>query len=152
MDTLLQDLKYALRSLARSPAFTTAAVLTLALGIGANTAIFSIVDGVLLRPAPMKHADRLMMVWETDRKSGTIREPSSYPDFLDFQQRNKSFASLAAFTPVTVNLTQPGGDPDRVNAMGISREYATTLGFAPVTGRLLEKIETEPEGAMVVIF
>jgi putative ABC transport system permease protein len=146
MDNLLQDLKYALRSLARSPAFTTAAILTLALGIGANTAIFSIVDGVLLRPAPIEDADRVMMVWETDQKSGTKREPSSYPDFLDFQQRSKSFSSLAAFTPLTVNLTQPGSDPDRVNALGITVEYPTTVRLSTVAGRLLEKAETEPGG------
>ena len=70
--------------LGRSPGFTAVAVVTMALGIGANTAIFSVVDGVLLRAAPFKDLDRLAMVWETDRHSGTTREPASVPDFLDY--------------------------------------------------------------------
>ncbi|MGH7529912.1 MAG: ABC transporter permease, partial [Gemmatimonadales bacterium] len=88
MDTITLDLRYALRQLRASPGFTLAAVLTLALGIGANTAIFSVVDGVLLRPAPFEDMDRLVMVWETDRKSGTLHEPASVPDYLDFQRRS----------------------------------------------------------------
>ncbi len=151
MDTLIQDLKYALRSLARSPAFTVAAVLTLALGIGANTAIFSIVDGVLLRAAPVENADRLMMVWETDRNSGTTREPASLPDFEDFQQRSKTFASLTAFTSQTFNLTQAGGEPERINVMATSGEYGPTLGLRPVAGRLLEDAETRPGGARSIL-
>jgi hypothetical protein len=85
MERTIQDLRYAVRALRSSPGFTLAAVLTLALGIGANAAIFSVVDGVLLRPAPFPDIDRLVMVWETDRKSGTTREPASVPDFQDFQ-------------------------------------------------------------------
>src|SRR5262245_54845521 len=91
LEDLAQDLRFGLRTLARNPGFTLVAVLTLALGIGANTAIFSVVDGVLLRPVPLHNAGRLMMVWETDRDSGTTREPSSVPDYLDFQERNRSF-------------------------------------------------------------
>ena len=75
--------------LARSPGFASAAILTLALGIGANTAIFSVVDGVLLRPAPVHDLDRLVMVWETDRNSGTTREPASVPDFLDYRSAGR---------------------------------------------------------------
>src|SRR5262245_53734228 len=104
MDALIQDFRYALRTLTRSPAFTIAAVLTLALGIGANTAIFSVVDGVLLRPSVFRDVDRIVMVWETDRASGTTREPASVPDFLDFQQRSKQVSQIAAITPVEVNL------------------------------------------------
>jgi predicted permease len=151
MDTLIQDLKFALRSLARSPAFTVAAILTLALGIGANTAIFSIVDSVLLRPAPIDDAERVMMVWETDRNSGTTREPASYPDFLDFQQRSKTFTGLAAFASVTFNLTQAGGEPERTNAMATSVEYGSTLGLSPVAGRLLDDAETQPGGPQSVL-
>ncbi|HEY4659703.1 MAG TPA: ABC transporter permease, partial [Gemmatimonadaceae bacterium] len=105
MDTLLHDLRYALRSLARYPGFTAAVVLTLALGIGANTAIFSVVDGVLFRPAPFADLGRVMMVWETDRASGTTREPAAIPDFRDFQQRARGFETIAALVPTEANLT-----------------------------------------------
>src|SRR4028119_1723409 len=96
LEELGQDLRYGVRTLARSPGFTLAAVLTLALGIGANAAVFSVVDGVLLRPVPMDNADRLMMVWQTDRDSGTTREPASIPDFLDLQERSQRFERIAA--------------------------------------------------------
>jgi len=115
---VLQDFRYALRSLRKAPGFASAAVLTLALGIGANTAIFSVVDGVLLRPAPFEDMDRLMMVWETDRKSGTTREPASVPDYLDFRQRTTRFAELAAFAGFEVNLTPEDGDPARLDPRG----------------------------------
>src|SRR5574341_1333589 len=111
---MLADLRFAVRSLRKTPAFTAAVVLTLALGLGANTAIFSVVDGVLLRPAPFEDVGRLMMVWETDRKSGTTREPASVPDYLDFQQRATRFAELAAFAGSEVNLTPDDGDAARV--------------------------------------
>ena len=104
--TLANDIRVALRSLRRSPGFTLAAVTTLALGIGANTAIFSVIDGVLLRPTPFPHIDRLAMVWETDRKSGTTREPASVPDFQDFQQQSRRFSALAAFAAQEVSLTR----------------------------------------------
>jgi putative ABC transport system permease protein len=151
MHALLQDLRYAIRSLRRTPGFTLAAVLTLALGIGANTAIFSIVDGVLLRPAPIDDVDRVMMVWETDRKSGTTREPSSLPDFLDFQQRSETFAHLAAFTSVDVNLTPEGGEAERLVALGVTDGFAQTLGVTPIAGRLLEERETRPGGPRSVL-
>ena len=92
---MLHDLRLAVRQLAKSPGFTAAAILTLALGIGANTAIFSVVNGVLLRPAPLADLDRLVMVWETDGNSGTTREPGSVPDFLDYKARSTTLAALA---------------------------------------------------------
>src|SRR5688572_13874600 len=96
---LLSEFRHAARSLARTPGFSLAVIVTLGLGIGANTAIFSVVDGVLLRPAPFDAMDRLTMVWETDRKSGTLREPASFPDYFDFQERSRSYQRLAAFSP-----------------------------------------------------
>src|SRR5918994_2117244 len=96
---LLQDLRYAVRLLGRSRGFTAAAILTLTLGIGATTAIVSVVDAVLLRPVPFPDPERLVMVWETDRDSGTSHEPGSWPDFVDFQQRSRQidrFAGLIA--------------------------------------------------------
>ena len=141
MDTLLQDIRYAVRSLRRSPTFTIAAVLTLALGIGANTAIFSVVNGVLFRPAPFTDVDRVAMVWGTDRSSGTTREPTSIPDFADFRERSRSFERLAAFTPIEMNVTSSGADPERVTGLGVSRDFFATMGFGLLAGRTFNASE-----------
>src|ERR1700729_2184319 len=98
MTGLFQDLRYALRQLRRSPGFTTVAVLTLALAIGANSAIFSVVRAVILRSLPFPQADRLTMIWATDTATGQAQDVASYPDFEDWKAQNKSFDSLAAFT------------------------------------------------------
>jgi len=97
MDTLLQDLRYACRLLINKPAFTGIAVVTLALGIGANTAIFSVVNSVLLRPLPYRDADRLVMVYE--KKEGNFYDSVSFPDFTDFKSQNQSFEQMAAVSP-----------------------------------------------------
>ena len=104
---MLADLRYAVRSFLKTPILTAVIVATLALGIGANTAIFSVVDAVLLRPTPVHDIDKLAVVWETDRNTGTTREPSSLPDYLDFKTRTRAFERLAAMTTGEVNLT-PG--------------------------------------------
>ncbi len=127
-------MRHAIRSLLRSPGFALAAVLTIALGIGANTAIFSVVDGVLLRPAPFAEIGRLAMVWETDRKSGTIREPASIPDYFDFQERSRRFERLAAFSPITVTVTPEQGDPDRLPGLWVSHEFLPLVGIRPLLG------------------
>jgi predicted permease len=151
MDALAQDLRYALRQLARSPSFTLAAVLTLGLGIGATAAIFSVVDGVLLRPTPFVAMDRLAMVWETDRKSGTSHEPASYPDFQDFQRRTGRFAQLAAFVAGEVNLTPTQGEPARLAALAVSHELLPLLGVRPLLGRTFTAEEDAPGSAARVI-
>ncbi|MBI2402671.1 MAG: ABC transporter permease [Gemmatimonadetes bacterium] len=148
---MLNDFRYALRSLRNAPGFTAAAVLTLALGIGANTAIFSVVDGVLLRPAPFEDIGRLVMVWETDRKSGTTREPASVPDYLDFRQRATRFAELAAFAGTEVNLTPDDGDPARLAALAVTHEFLSVLGLSPVVGRGFTEEEDRPGGPAVVL-
>ena len=104
---LVQDLRYAARQLVREPAFTATALLTLALGIGVTSAVFSIVDAVLARPVPFAEAEDLVVVWETDRTSGTTREPSSLPDFLDFENRARTLADVAALRAFEANLTPP---------------------------------------------
>src|SRR6187401_2691359 len=129
------DLRLALRSLARNPGFAAAAILTLALGIGANTAIFSVVNAVLLRPAPFHELERLVMVWETDRNSSTTREPASVPDYLDYRAQSASLESLAALMAAQVNLSGASGDPVRVAALRVSRDLLPTLGIDPVAGR-----------------
>src|SRR5919109_1374245 len=107
----MNDLKFAFRQLVKNPGFTAVAVLTLALGIGANTAIFSVVNSVLLRPAPFANIERVVMVWETDRNSGTTREPASIPDFIDLRERVRQFERLAAFSPGEMNFTPGASDP-----------------------------------------
>ena len=132
--------------------FTAAAVLSLALGIGANTAIFSVVNGVLLRPAPFTALDRIAMVWETDRKSGTSREPASIPDFLDLQARNRQFERLAAFTPVEINASYgAASEPERLAGIGVSQAYFATVGIQAFAGRTFTAREDRPGGPRAVI-
>src|SRR4051794_36818685 len=97
MDTLLQDLRYGVRMLMKRPAFTAVAVLTLALGIGANTAIFSVVNAVLLRPLPYKQPDRLVQIWETNPIRGWTMNIVAPANFLDWEKRSTSFEGLAAY-------------------------------------------------------
>jgi len=151
LDTLLQDLRYAGRSLRRDPGFHIAGVLILGLGIGANTAIFSVVDGVLLRPAPVADLDRLTMVWETDRHTGTTREPASVPDFLDFRTRSRSFERLAALMGAEVNLTPAAGEPVRLAALSVTHDLLPMLGMAPVVGRTFTTAEDAAGGPRVVL-
>jgi putative ABC transport system permease protein len=151
MDALLRDFRHGARSLRRSPGFTVLAVLTLALGIGATTAIFSVVDGVLLRPAPFDESDRLAMIWETDRRSGTIREPASFPDYLDFRERNTHFEELAAFTGLELNLVPDTGDPLRLAALAVSREFLPMVGIRPLLGRMFTEDEDQARARGVAL-
>ena len=124
-----------MRSLARNPGFAAAAILTLALGIGANTAIFSVVNAVLLRPAPFHQLDRIVMVWETDRNSGTTREPASVPDYLDYRSQGATVESLSALMAAQVNLAAADNEPVRVAALRVSRDLLPMLGIDPLAGR-----------------
>ena len=146
-----RDVRYALRGLRREPAFTAVAVFTLALGIGANTAIFSVVDQVLLRPTGVTAFDKLVMVWETDRQTGTVREPASIPDYLDFRSRARHVAPLAAFIPADVNLTVPGGEPTRLAGLAVSSDLLPMLGATPLLGRLFTPEEDRPGGPHVAV-
>ena len=151
MNDFLYDLRHAARMLARNPGFSAVAIVTLALGIGANTAIFSVVDGVLLRPAPVEALDRLVMVWETDRHSGTTREPASWPDFIDFRDRSARLEAWGAFTGRQVNHTPPQGDPQRLAGLGITHDFFPTLGVTPIVGRGFTEEETASGGPLVVM-
>src|SRR5207249_1677332 len=115
-----------------TPALAAVILLTLALGIGANTAIFSVVNAVLLRPAPMRDIERLAMVWETDRNTGTTREPASLPDYLDFTRRSRTFESLAAMATGEVNLTPDTGDPLRLPMLQMTADALPMLGIRPL--------------------
>jgi putative ABC transport system permease protein len=148
---MLQDVRYALRQLAANPSFSFVAIVTLAVGIGANTAIFSIVNGVLLGPVPVERLERLVMVWETDRNSDTSREPASWPDYLDFARRARSFARLEAFVALEANLLPPAGEPERLAALGVTHGFLPMLGLEPVEGRRFIPDEDLPNGPRVAI-
>ena len=151
MRDLFAEFRQAVRSLSRTPGFSFAVVLTLALGIGANTAIFSVVDGVLLRPAPFEAMDRLTMVWGTDRTGGSLREPASGPDYLDFQERSKRFERLAAFSPITSTLTPDTGDPTVVPALWVSHEFLPMVGVRPLLGNIFDADQDRPGAPPVAL-
>jgi len=148
---LARDLGLTVRSLRRSPGFTLAVVLTLALGLGAASAVFSVVDGVLLRPMPFPEPEELLVVWETDRDGGTRREPASVPDFLDFRERARSLEALAAFRAAQVNVARRDADPERVDAVGASHGLMRVLGVRPLHGRSLGPEDDRPGAPAVAL-
>jgi putative ABC transport system permease protein len=144
MDALLQDLRYALRTLLRSPGFTLVAVLTLALGIGANTAIFSVVNAVLLRPLPYPDPDRLVMLWGTYPEFG--QTTTSLPDFRDWREQSTAFGELAGHVPTTSNLAIAEGEPGRVRRAIVTANFFRTLGVQPLLGRFFLPEEEQGGG------
>src|ERR1700722_9103660 len=134
MRTVLQDLRYAVRMLRKNPGFTLVAVLTLALGIGANTAIFSVVNAVLLRPLPFKLPSRLMMLFEGIPKLGFPKMGFSAPDFVVFARAQKSFESVGAYQNKYFNISGDRG-PERLMAARISSSVFSMLGAEPMLGR-----------------
>src|SRR5437660_10443921 len=128
MTSFGQDVRYGLRMLWKNPGFTVVAVLTLALGIGANSALFSVVNGVRLNPLPFPNPSELVAVYS---QTGTFQESSiSYLNFLDWQKENHSFASLGAFRSDDFNMTGVG-EPERLHAHMISAEFFSALGLQP---------------------
>src|SRR5260370_8688888 len=134
MQTFLHDLRFAVRLLWKSPGFTAVAIIALALGIGANTAIFSVVNSVLLRPLPFRDADRMMIVWETNKAQGWNRMGPSGPNYLDFRDQSKSFEDLALLEQGTGTVTG-FGEPRQVPALRVSTNFLTVLGVKPALGR-----------------
>src|SRR2546423_2431804 len=132
MNTLWQDIRYGWRMLRRQPGFTFVAVITLALGIGANTAIFSVVNAVLLRPLPYAEADRL--VWLAERHEEIAARWVSYPNFLDWQSRSKSFEAMAAIRGWQMTLTG-SGDAQAINARLVTADYFRVMRAEPLLGR-----------------
>jgi putative ABC transport system permease protein len=148
METLLQDLRYGLRTLRNSPGFTAVALLTLALGIGANTAIFSILYGVLLRPLPYKEAARLIVLHETTPKVGLVSV--SYPNFLDWRAQSRAFSEMAAVNGVGFNLS--GVDqPENITGQAVSPDFLDLLGMRPLLGRNFVASEEKPGTVPVVL-
>jgi putative ABC transport system permease protein len=155
MDTLLQDLRYALRMLRRTPGFTLVAVLTLALGIGLNTAIFSVVNGVLLRPLPFRDPDQLVRLRHVHPEKAAEGGPFSPQDLEDLRAGANGFHSLAAylFEPgeTALNLTGDGGEPAVVQGASVSKEFFPLLGVDAALGRTLRPEENVPGNDRVAV-
>ena len=149
MSAFLQELRYALRQLRRSPVFVLVAIITLAIGIGANTAVFSVLQAVVLAPLPYPQADQLMNVWLYNR---TLKYPTeaSYPDFLDWQRSARSFQTMAAFAPQDYDLTAPG-TAEHLSGLQVSAGFFRTLGAKLGFGRDFSQEEDSHAGAPVVI-
>ena len=148
IDSLAQDLRYAVRAMRKNPGFTCIALLTLTLGIGANTALFSVVNGVLLNPLPYPHSEQLAILYQ--KSSLADQGAVSYPNFLDWQRQNETFSSMAAFRNQSFNLTGEG-EPTRLSGHEVSADFFPTLGVKPVLGRLFTADEDRVGGAPVAL-
>jgi len=149
----LQSFKYAIRALIRRPGFAALSIMALALGLGANAAIFRVIDGVLLRPLPYPEADRILMPWEysaeIQQRLGFDRLPSSAADFLDYYSGNRTFERFASMRTEQLNLTGRG-EPERIGAVRVSAEFFEVLGVQPVVGRGFQ-LGDEGRGRVVLI-
>src|SRR5215475_603468 len=150
MQSFWQDLRYGARMLLKNPGFTLIAVLTLALGIGANTAIFSVVNGVLLSALPYPQPEQLAMVWCDNRRQGIPDDITSYPNFVDWRDRNKTFQGMAGVTSDRYNLTGTG-EPEEIRAATVSVNFFKLMGVNPAFGRAFTIEEEQPGKDKVVI-
>jgi predicted permease len=152
MLSLLQDLRFAIRQLRKNPGFALTTILTLALGIGATTAMFSLINGVLLRPLPFPDPDRLMMIAPLDESSVKTGIPStiSYPDFFDWRARSHSFGAMASYHHDSHTLTG-GGTPQNLESQTVSSEFFRVLGVNPMLGRGFVKEDEKPGTHVVVL-
>ena len=150
----MDDLKFALRQLLKNPGFTAVAVLTLALGIGANTAVFTVVNAVLLKPLPLPDSERLVSVWERDSRPGGKQEqvPAAAAQFVDWHRELKSFQALACWQPAAVNLASDGGPPERHNGAVVSEDYFRVTGIGPVRGNgfVKENFKAGQDGVVIL--
>jgi predicted permease len=150
METLIQDIRYGVRTLLKTPGFTAVAVIALALGIGANSAIFSVVNAVLLRPLAFDEPDRLVMVWEKRMALGRVRNVASAPDFVDWRAQNTVFEEMAAYSNTAFNIT--GGDePERIQGVAVSPSFFSVLRVQPKIGRAFTADEEQPAAEPAVI-
>jgi hypothetical protein len=133
LELLLNDLQFAVRMLRKNPGFTAIAILTMALGIGANTAIFSVIDSVLLGALPYGNAKDLVLVWESSPQLNKQRNVVSPPDFLDWQRQNDVFSAMSAIADVRANLAGHG-DPEQIVVQYVSVNFFSVLGVAPLLG------------------
>ncbi|HEX8283353.1 MAG TPA: ABC transporter permease [Pyrinomonadaceae bacterium] len=149
MTTLLKDVRFGLRTLWKRPGFAAVAVLTLALGVGANTAIFSVVNAVLLKPLPLKEAERLVLVYETTQQ--TPRDYVSVPNLEDYRASARSFEGFATYVPQSVNLTGGGAEPERVVGAFVTSNFFPVVGAEPLLGRALLPEDDAQGGGRVAV-
>jgi putative ABC transport system permease protein len=151
VETTIQDLRYAWRLLLKTPGFSLVAIATLALGIGANSGIFSLINAVLLRPLPFPEPGRLMLVWDDMRERGGPSTVEASPaDYVSWKRRSRSFSDMAALAVSTYNLTG-SGEPQKVSAIRTTANLFTVLGMQPVLGRTLVDADDRPGSAAAVV-
>jgi putative ABC transport system permease protein len=150
MDTLIQDIRFGIRMLLKSPGVSIIATIALALGIGANTAIFSVVNAVLLRPLPFPNSEALTSVFGTNRERGVLHGSFSYPDFFDLRAQNSSFERVSCYHDGDFILTQHG-EPARVTGVIATSDLLPLLGVAPMLGRGFVPDEDKPSASRVVV-
>ena len=134
LSSLLRDLRYALRTLGRNPGFACVSILALALGVGANSAIFTVVQSVLLRPLPFQRSDQLVLVRERNLKAGFPQFSLSPGNYVDYRDHNHTLSGFAAFTGEGVNLSG-SGEPERLRGVRVTTNYFDVLGVKPALGR-----------------
>src|SRR5947208_16755198 len=135
MTTFLHDIRYGVRMLLKHKGFSAVAIIALGLGIGANTAIFSLVNGVLLRPLPFPNSDRIIYFEGKNPAAGITESNISYLDFTDWSQQTDLFASTAAYWTGTANFGADGAEPERVPRAGVTTGFFSVVGVQPVPGR-----------------
>src|SRR5688572_25443023 len=128
----MHDLRFAVRSLTKSPGFATAAILTLAIAIGANTAMFSILYSVVLEPLAFREPDRVVRVWATDIHNDSFREGAAFLDLADWGKQQSVFSAMAGTTGAMRNLTDAALETEQISTMGVSYDYFSLLGIAPL--------------------
>ena len=143
-------LKYAYRAVRGSKSTSLAVILTLALGIGVTTAVFSIVYGVLMRPLPYPESDRLVRIWLTNPRQGIDKDITSYPNFVDWRTQSRSIEGMAAVARAARNLTG-AGEPRELFGAAVSERHFGILRVAPVLGRVFSPEEESPGGPSVVM-
>src|SRR6476659_9613177 len=144
MNTLLHDIRYGVRMLLKHKGFTAVAIIALGLGIGANTAIFSLVNGVLLRPLPFPNSDRIVYFEGKNPTAGITDSNISFLDFTDWSQQTDLFASTAAYWTGNANLGADGAEPERVPRAGVTLGFFNVLGVQPVLGRAFVPEDDKP--------
>ena len=150
METIIKDIRYAIRGLLQRPGFTAIALITLALGIGANTAIFSVVNAVLLRPLPFRDPEQLVIVWEDAAFAGFPRNTPAPANYADWKTQNQSFVDMAATAEKSFNITGDG-EPERVTAHAVTANFFPLFGVPPLLGRGFTPDEDRPGGNKVAV-